>query len=135
MTVVDTTVWIDFFRDTDIWQVAYLRELIERDDEVALTDVVLTEILQGLRDDRAAARVQRRLAPFEILRLEHLDDFTRAASLYRQARAKGVTVRRTLDCLIASVCIRESVELLHNDSDFDHLARTTALRVVLPPST
>jgi len=70
---------------------------------VALTDVVLTEILQGVRDDRAATRTQERLSAFDMLRLEQLNDFTRAASLYREARAKGVTIRRTLDCLIASV--------------------------------
>lgn len=133
MIVVDTTVWIDFFRDAGTWQVAHLVDLIERDEPVALTDVVLTELLQGVRDDRQAKRVEVRLSPFETLRLERIEDFTRAASLYRQARTEGVTVRRTLDCLIASVCVRENARLLHADADFDHLARTTALRAVAKP--
>ena len=130
MIVVDTSVWIDFFRDRDSWQVEHLAQLIADDEGIALTDVILTEILQGLPDDRTARRVERRLAGFDVLRLETLDDFRRAASLYRQARTRGVTIRRTLDCLIASICVRDEIPLLHADADFDHLARCTALRVV-----
>ena len=130
MIVVDTSVWIDFFRDTGTWQVEHLTHLIADDEPVALTDIVLTEILQGLGSDREARRVERRLIAFEVLRLEALDDFRRAASLYRQARSRGVTIRRTLDCLIASVCVRDDAPLLHADTDFDHLATCTDLRVV-----
>lgn len=130
MIVVDTSVWIDFFRDTGTWQVEHLTQLIADDEPVALTDIVLTEILQGLPSDREARRVERRLLAFDVLRLEALDDFRRAASLYRQARTAGVTIRRTLDCLIASVCVRDDAPLLHADADFDHLAACTDLRVV-----
>ncbi|HEV7862611.1 MAG TPA: PIN domain nuclease [Acidimicrobiia bacterium] len=130
MIVVDTSVWIDFFRDTATWQVEHLDQMIADDESVALTDIVLTEILQGLPDDREARRVEHRLLAFDVLRLEGLDDFRRAASLYRQARAKGVTIRRTLDCLIASVCVRDGASVLHSDADFDHLAACTDLRVV-----
>jgi predicted nucleic acid-binding protein len=68
--------------------------------------------------------------PFSILQLSGLDDFRRAAGLYRAARRRGLTIRRTLDCLIASVCIREGAALLHADGDFDRLASCTALTVV-----
>ena len=130
MIVVDTSVWIDFFRDTGTWQVEHLAQLIADDEPVALTDIVLTEILQGLPSDREARRVERRLLAFDVLRLEGLDDSRRAASLHRQARAKGVTIRRTLDCLIASVCVRDGATVLHSDAAFDHLATCTDLRVV-----
>jgi predicted nucleic acid-binding protein len=132
VTVVDTSVWIDFFRDSPTWQVEHLAQLITDDEPVALTDIVLTEILQGLPDGREARRVERRLLAFDVLRLETLDDFRRAASLYRQARAKGITIRRTLDCLVASVCVRDNTPLLHTDADFDHLATCTDLQVVTP---
>ena len=132
MIVVDTSVWIAFFRDTATWQVEHLAQLIADDEPVALTDIVLTETLQGLGSDREARRVERRLIAFDVLRLEALDDFRRAASLYRQARTRGVTIKRTLDCLIASVCVRDDALLLHADSDFDHLATCTDLRVVAP---
>ena len=130
MIVVDTSVWIDFFRDSGSWQVEHLAQLIADDDPIALTDIVLTEVLQGLPNDREARRVERRLLAFDVLRLEALDDFRRAASLYRQARSRGITIRRTLDCLIASVCVRDGAPLLHADADFDRLATCTRLRVV-----
>jgi predicted nucleic acid-binding protein len=129
--VVDTSVWVDFFADRDTPQVAYLLRCLDTGDEdVALTDLILTEILQGLRTDREVQRVDDRLAVFEILRLRDLADFRRAAALYRSARQQGVTVRRTSDCLIAAVCVREQVPILHADTDFDHLARVTELAVV-----
>ena len=130
MIVVDTSVWVDFFRDNGTWQVEHLTRLITDDEPVAFTDIVLTEILQGLPDDRQVRRVERRLLAFDVLRLEALDDFRRAASLYRQARSRGITIRRTLDCLIASVCVRDGAPLLHADTDFEHLATCTDLRVV-----
>ncbi len=130
MIVVDTSVWIDFFRDHRTVQVELLASLIDEDAGVALTDIILTEILQGVATDRDAKRVDRALAGFEILRLVDLDDFRRAAGLYREARRAGYTVRRTLDCLIAAVCVREGVPILHADADFDRLAAVTALETV-----
>ena len=129
MIVVDTSVWVDFFRDQSTPKVEKFVALVEDDAGIAITDVILTEILQGLRSERDVRRVERRLEFFEVLRLNDLDDFRRAATLYRDARRKGVTIRRTLDCLIASVCIREGVPLLHADVDFDRLASCSALRV------
>ncbi len=129
MIVVDTTVWIDFFNGRDGPHVDELTRLVAADAGVALTDVVLTEVLQGIRSDKDYRAVDERLAVFDILRLDDLDDFRRSASLYRAARRTGITIRRTLDCLIASVCIREAVPILHNDSDFDELARCSELRV------
>lgn len=129
MIVVDTSVWIDFFRGVSSAKVAQFVALVEDDAGIALTDVILTEILQGLRSETDVRKVERRLAPFEVLHLESLDDFRRAAALYRVARRQGVTVRRTLDCLIASVCIRDDSALLHADADFDRLASCSTLRI------
>ncbi len=129
MIVVDTSVWIDFFRGTSTSKVDRFVALVDEDAGIAITDVILTEILQGLRSESDVRRVERRLALFEVLRLDHLEDFRRAAALYRGARRKGITIRRTLDCLIASVCIREEVPLLHADADFDRLASCSDLQV------
>ena len=96
---------------------------------IAITDVILTEILQGLRTESDVRRVERRLAFFDVLRLVDLEDFRRAAALYRGARREGIAIRRTLDCLIASVCIREEVALLHADADFDRLASCSDLLI------
>lgn len=131
MIVVDTSVWVDLFAGRDTPQTTYLSQCLnDGDEDIALTDIVLTEILQGLRTDREVQRVEERLSVFDVLRLRDLSDFRRAAALYRSARRRGVTVRRTSDCLIASVCVREQVPLLHTDNDFDHLARTSELEAV-----
>lgn len=129
MIVVDTSVWIDFFNGRDARHVDVLARLIEVDAGIALTDIILTEVLQGIRSDQRFWLVDELLASFDVLRLERLDDFRRAAELYRESRRRGITVRRTLDCLIASVCVRESVPILHNDRDFDRLARCSALQI------
>lgn len=129
MIVVDTSVWIDVLNDVDSPQARCAVALIERGEPVALTDVVLTEILQGLRCEQDAARVERHLRAFPILRLDGVEDFVLAASLYRTARAHGTTIRKTLDCLIAAPCVRTGAPLLHADADFDRLASCTALRV------
>lgn len=129
MIVVDTSVWVDVLNETPTSQAERCVELIEAGEPVALTDVILTEILQGLRSEGEAQMVERHLRAFPILRLEDLDDFVLAAELYRTARRAGVTIRKTLDCLIAAPCVRTGAPLLHADEDFDRLAACTPLRV------
>jgi predicted nucleic acid-binding protein len=127
--VVDTSVWIDVLNGRGTPQAERCIELIEGGEPIALTDIVVTEILQGLRSDREARLVERHLRAFPILRLDGLDDFVLAADLYRMARRAGVTIRKTLDCLIAAPCVRTGAPLLHADADFDHLAKCTPLRL------
>jgi predicted nucleic acid-binding protein len=129
LIVVDTSVWIDVLNDVPAPQAQRCVELIEGGEPVALTDVILTEVLQGLRSDEEARLVERHLRSFPILRLEGLEDFVLAAELYRTARRAGVTIRRTLDCLIAASCVRTGAPLLHDDADFDRLATCTPLRI------
>jgi predicted nucleic acid-binding protein len=131
--IVDTSVWIDFFAGRDAWQVDVVARQLEAEQPVGLTDIVYAEILQGIKHDADLIAVERQLLLLDILRLDGLDDFRNAAQLYRAARRKGLTVRRTADCLIATVCIREDRPLLHNDVDFTHLARVSPLQVVGPP--
>jgi predicted nucleic acid-binding protein len=127
--VVDTSVWIGVFRGTESPTVSRCVELIEDGAPIALTDVILTEILQGIRSDREARRVERLMLAFPILRLESLEDFSLAAQLYRHAREAGVTIGKTIDCLIAAPCVRAGASLLHADADFDRLATCTPLKI------
>ncbi len=129
MIVVDTSVWIDVLNDTPTPQAERCVELIEGGEPVALTDVILTEILQGLRSDKEARLVEHHLRAFPMLRLEGLDDYVLAADLYRTARRGGITIRKTLDCMIAARCVRTGAPLLHADGDFDRLATCTDLRI------
>ena len=129
MIVVDTSVWIDVLRGAESPTASRCVELIQDGAPVALTDVILTEILQGLRSEREARLVERHLRAFPILRLESLDDFALAAQLYRRARQAGVTISKTIDCLIAAPCVRTGAALLHADADFDRLATCTPLKL------
>jgi predicted nucleic acid-binding protein len=127
--VVDTSVWIDVLNGRDSSQALRCVELIEGGEPIALTDIVFTEILQGFRSDREARLVEGHLKAFPMLRLDGLDDFALAAQLYRRARRAGVTIRKTLDCLIAAPCVRTGAPILHADADFDRLAECTPLRL------
>jgi predicted nucleic acid-binding protein len=127
--VVDTSVWIDVLNGRDSPQALRCVELIEGGEPIALTDIVFTEILQGFRSDREARLVEGHLKVFPVLRLDGLDDFALAAELYRRARRAGVTIRKTLDCLIAAPCVRTGAPILHADADFDRLAECTPLRL------
>lgn len=129
MIVVDTSVWIDVLNEVDSPHASRCVELLEDGAPLALTDVIYTEILQGLRSDDEARLVEDHLRAFPVLRLENLDDFSLAAALYREARRAGVTIRKTLDCLIAAPCVREGAPILHADEDFDRLASCTDLEV------
>jgi len=127
--VVDTSVWIDVLNEQDSPQATRCVELIEAGEPIALTDIVFTEILQGFQSEREARLVEGHLKAFPMLRLDGLDDFALAAELYRRARRAGVTIRKTLDCLIAAPCVRTGAPILHSDADFDRLAECTPLRL------
>jgi predicted nucleic acid-binding protein len=129
MIVVDTSVWIDVLNDNSTKAAERCIELIEAGEPVALTDVIFTEILQGLGSEDEAQLVEEHLRAFPVLRLDGLEDFALAAELYRSARRSGVTIRKTLDCLIAAPCVRTGAPLLHADADFDRLASCTSLRL------
>lgn len=129
MIVVDTSVWIDVLNDNSTKAAERCVELIEAGEPVALTDVIFTEILQGLGSEKEAQLVEEHLRAFPVLRLDGLDDFALAAELFRSARRAGVTIRKTLDCLIAAPCVRTGAPLLHADADFDRLASCTSLRL------
>jgi hypothetical protein len=129
LIVVDTSVWIDLLRGVESPTVSRCIELIEDGAPVALTDVILTELLQGVGSEREARLVERQMRAFPILRLESLDDFSLAAQLYRTARRTGMTIGKTIDCLIAAPCVRTGASLLHADADFDRLAMCTPLKV------
>jgi predicted nucleic acid-binding protein len=87
--IVDTSVWVDFFCGNDTWQVELLSNRLAADEPIALTDVILTEILPGLVDERSVRRVERRLLAHEVFALQPLADHRHAAALYRRCRRRG----------------------------------------------
>jgi predicted nucleic acid-binding protein len=128
--LVDSSAWIEFQRATGSPADRRLIAAIEADEALATTGLVLLEILAGARDERHARELRRLLDRCRFVSLEEPSDLEAAASLYRTCRRAGTTIRRFPDCLIAVVAIRVHAELLHQDADFDAIARHSPLAIV-----
>ena len=126
MILTDTSAWIEFLRNTGSATCNRVEALLE--DDIAVCDAIRMEVLAGARDERHLESLRRLLAR-AVLIPTVATDYDDAASLYRQCRRAGETVRKLIDCLIGSVAIRANLAILHNDTDFDVLARHTALRI------
>ncbi len=129
MVLVDTTVWIDFFSGLTTRQVTLLESLIAHREDICLCGVILTEVLQGIRDDREHAETQAILSNLLYLPMNR-ETFLLAAHIYRSLRAHGITIRNSIDCMIAAVCIESKVALLHSDIDFDRISKHFDLKIV-----
>lgn len=117
MVLVDTTVWIDFFSANHKPHVEALEKLIADREDICLCGVILTEILQGIRDDAEFKKTRDLLANLVFLPMPYFL-YLRSAEIYRALRRKGITIRKSVDCMIAAVAIEHETPLLHNDNDF-----------------
>ncbi len=131
MLVVDTTVWIDYFNGVENPQTDFLHAVLDK-TPILVGDLILTEVLQGFRHDPDFEQVRRALGKFTQAGMVNPALAVQSARNYRFLRQKGVTVRKTIDSLIATFCIENEHELLHNDSDFDGYEKHLGLRVVHP---
>jgi predicted nucleic acid-binding protein len=120
--LVDTSVWIDFFAGIESQSLNKLSNAINNGEDLCICGVIMTEVLQGIRDDRHFEIV---LNTFKNLITVPITENTyiNAAKIYRTCRKKGLTIRSPIDCIIAATCIENSAFLLHNDRDFDTIAR------------
>jgi predicted nucleic acid-binding protein len=128
--LVDSSAWVEFLRATGSSTHLRLRSALEEGAELACTDVIVMEILAGARDEIDRDRLRRLLYGLEFLAVDGPADYEQAAELYRLCRGGGETPRKLSDCLIAAVAIRNDVELLCADSDFEAIARHTPLRLL-----
>jgi hypothetical protein len=123
-------VWFDYFRGTITAKTELLDTLLGR-EPLAIGDFMLTEVLQGFADERAFNAARKMLTSLMIVELGGLKIAIQAAKNFRTLRSRGVTVRKTIDTVIATRCIESGYELLHNDRDFDPFAKHLGLRVVV----
>jgi len=128
MLIVDTSVWIDFFADRDTREVQILDRAID-DESVGVGDLMLCEVLQGIRHDAQFREVRDKLLRLHVVRVVDMDIALKAAENYRSLRRRGITVRKTIDALIATFCIEKGHVLLHNDRDFDPFEEHLGLQV------
>jgi predicted nucleic acid-binding protein len=131
MTIVETSVWVDLFRGTLNEHTEWMSRN-RYDPQLGLTDLSLCEVLQGLGNDASYAAVRKELLSFGVHSTGGTALAMASADNYRFLRKRGMTVRTTIDCLIATYCIREGYSLLHRDRDFDPFEKHLGLRVVHP---
>lgn len=131
MLVVDSTVWIDYFNGIENPQTDYLDRVADQ-APILVGDLILAEVLQGFRDDADFDKARRALGKYTQAAMVNPELALQSAQNYRALRRKGATVRKTIDSLIATYCIENEHELLHNDNDYDGYQKHLGLRVVEP---
>ena len=119
MILVDSSVWIDLFADRDTLQTRTLEEMAIDGELIIVGDLILAEVLQGARNSHAFARTLSRLSEFDRITISNPIVAITAARNYQTLRGLGVTVRKTIDTLIATRCILDGIPLLYSDRDFD----------------
>lgn len=129
MILVDSSVWIDFFRGTQSPQVDQLDALLGN-EQLAIGDLILAEVLQGFGSERDFNQARKTLDAFSVVELGGKVIAVQAARNFRALRALGITVRKTIDTIIATRCIESGYTLLHSDRDFDAFAMHLGLRVL-----
>jgi predicted nucleic acid-binding protein len=131
VTIVDSTVWIDYFRGRETVHTDWLDAHVST-DPIGLTDLILCEVLQGVRNERLLPKLQKDLSAFQLFNAGGADVALAAAANYRALRRRGRTVRGTIDCLIATFCLLNGHSLLHDDRDYDAFEQELGLAVVHP---
>lgn len=127
--IFDTSVWIDYFKNGRSKEAILLEEYVKSaSDNLLLTPTIIQEILQGVRTEQEFSRKKKVLESYNLLKPDWERTSIDAAKLYFDLRKKGVTIRKSTDCLIAQIAIESNVLLVHLDSDFDLIAKNSPLR-------
>lgn len=133
MILIDTSALIEFLNRTGSVFDKEIEALINSDEDTAIADIVMTEVLQGIRDDKDYMEVKQALLSFPVYSLKGVDSFIAAADLYRKCRKTGHTKRNTVDLLIAQIALENDLIILHNDRDFETLADICSLKIYKLP--
>src|ERR1035438_7728243 len=129
MVIVDTTVWIDYFGGRSNHETVWLDRWMKQ-HRLGLTDLILCEVLQGVRNGNTFREVRDELLKLPVFPAGGIELAVEAAHNYRTLRQGGYTVRETIDCWIATFCLRSGHKLLHRDHDFDAFEKVLGLQVV-----
>jgi|SRR5580692_10942469 predicted nucleic acid-binding protein len=128
----DTSVWIDFLRNKNTPEADLLTDYIASNHPLVLTPTIIQEVLQGIRDDAQYRQIKDILSYITTFQLPPIQAAIGAAELYRSLRKKGLTIRKSNDCLIAFYAIEFSTPLAHSDADFDVIAAHSKLKIWRP---
>lgn len=133
MILVDSSVWIDYLQGTPSAQTERLDTLLGR-QHLAIGGLILAEVLQGIPHERQFRQAQSLFSRLHLVQICGQQVAVESAGNYRKLRQHGITVRKTIDCLIATRCILDHLMLLHNDRDFDPFVTHLGLHSVFPPT-
>ncbi|MDR3283838.1 MAG: PIN domain-containing protein, partial [Treponema sp.] len=129
--IVDSTVWIDGFNPKiKTPEKELLKQLIQNDFPIYLCPVIYQEVLQGIREDKKFDQIKFIFQNYRMINMDLIYVTNYAINLYRHLRKKGITIRKSIDCLIASYAILGDMYLLHNDSDFTQIAKESKLKII-----
>ncbi|MGV2830002.1 type II toxin-antitoxin system VapC family toxin [Myxosarcina sp. GI1(2024)] len=127
MVVVDTSVWIDFFNGTTTTQTEKL-DILLSSTRIIVGDLIIAEILQGFKADKDYRLAKQLLQELKLVSLCNVSYGIKSADNYRKLRKQGITIRKTIDCLIATYCIENKLPLLYSDKDFEPFAKYLKLQ-------
>lgn len=128
MIIVDTTVWADYFNGVESPYSDRLDLALAEEEDVAILPLIIAEVQQGFRTETGFLKARDLLLGLPVL-LPSLECHVEAARLFRQLRSRGITVRGTIDCIIAQTCLEHDAELLSPDVDFRRIAENTKLKL------
>jgi len=128
MILVDSSVWINYFNGVINPETDLLDNLLD-DEIIAIGDLIYTEVLQGFKKEKDFKRAQKLFDTLLFFEMLGKEQSVRTIKNFRFLRTKGITIRKTIDMIIATFCIDNSIQLLHNDKDFDLIAENLNLDV------
>jgi predicted nucleic acid-binding protein len=128
MTLVDTSVWIDFLEGGDHWTKERLKRLIEDRESIVYTHMILLEIIQGLREKKDRKKIETKFRDL-VLAPQKRTTIMLAADIYQGLQRKGIRIRSIIDCLIAASAIEIGANVLHKDRDFEYIAKHYPLKL------
>ena len=121
--IVDTSIWIDFFKGIETEQVKTLEIYIEEDEPVYICPTILQEVLQGIKNDSQFKKIKEYLLCLDVLNDDGVEAAFGAVKIYRDLRKKGISIRKSNDCLIAFYAFKYNLKILHKDRDFDMMIK------------
>lgn len=121
--LIDTSVWIDFFNGVDSDNVSVFSNYLENDFPIFICPVIIQEILQGIKSEKEYRQVKEYLFALNVLNDDAIEAALGAVKIYRKLREKGITIRKSNDCLIAYYAIKYSLKILHRNRDFDNIIK------------
>lgn len=126
--IVDTSVWVDYFNAVIDERTDSTERFIDH-NQILMLPVIIQEVLQGVKNQTLFILIKYVFLSQQYVLYDQMEMAVGAASLYRNLKSKGITIRKPNDCLIAAICIKYNIELLHKDKDFDNIAKHSSLRI------